>query len=77
MINELDLVVLKRDITESNLITGDIGTVIHKYNDTNFEIEFVTAEGSTVAVLSLSNNDIRAFDHREILHTRDISNIAA
>lgn len=77
MINELDLVVLKHDIPENKLVAGDIGTVIHKYNKTNYEIEFVTAEGTTIAVLTLSGNDVRAFNHREILHTREISGIAA
>lgn len=77
MINELDLVVLKHDLSDYNLVKGDIGTVIHRYDNSSYEIEFVTAEGKTVAVLTLSQNDIRSFEQTEILHTRELSNIAA
>ena len=73
MIKELDLVVLIHDLDEYKLKSGDIGTVVHCYNDnTGFEVEFVTAKGSTIAVLTLSNADIRPFDHSEILHSRRV-----
>jgi hypothetical protein len=77
MIKELDLVVLTRDLPEYNLMTGDIGTVVHCYKKTGYEIEFVTAEGKTVAVLTLSDKDIRPFEHSEILHTREIPSVVA
>jgi hypothetical protein len=35
--------------------------------------EFVTAEGKTIAVLTLRKSDVRALRGREILHVRDIS----
>ena len=55
MINELDTVVLTHDIQPYALKQGDIGAVVHTYADaTAFEVEFVTAEGKTVAVLILS-----------------------
>lgn len=42
MINELDSVVLSRDIEEYGLKTGDIGAVAHCYSDKlAFEVEFV------------------------------------
>ena len=77
MINELDLVVLTHDIPEYKLVSGDIGTVVHCYKKAGYEIEFVTAEGKTVAVLTLSDKDIRPFEHSEILHTREIPSVAA
>lgn len=78
MINELDLVVLTRDYDEYGLKSGDVGTVVHCYKDNkSFEIEFVTAEGKTVAVLSLADPDIRPFEQSEILHVRDIASLAA
>jgi len=74
MINELDLVVLTRDHDEYGLRSGDVGTVIHCYKgNKSFEIEFVTAEGRTVAVLSLTESDVRPFEQSEILHVRDIT----
>lgn len=78
MIKELDLVVLTHNIEKHSLKTGDVGTVVNCYNDKEgFEVEFVTAEGKTVAVLTLSTNDIRPFENSEILHSREVSPIAA
>jgi len=74
MIKELDTVVLTHDINEYGLAEGDIGAVVHCYGDTNaFEVEFVTAEGRTIAVLTLTTNDIRLMSNREILHARAIA----
>ncbi|PSQ91605.1 MAG: DUF4926 domain-containing protein [Bacteroidetes bacterium SW_4_67_19] len=71
MIQELDTVVLARAIEEHGLEGGDIGAVVHRYDEGEaFEVEFVTGEGRTVAVLTLERGDIRPMDEREILHAR-------
>jgi len=78
VIKELDTVVLTHDIDAHNLKEGDIGAVVHCYADGKaFEVEFVTAEGKTVAVLTLSLDDIRLMSNREILHVREIAGQAA
>ena len=78
MITELDLVVLTHDIKDNDLKVGDVGTVVHCCNDNiGFEVEFVTAEGKTIGVLTLTTADIRPFQNAEILHTRDVTPIAA
>ena len=78
MIKELDTVVLTHDIEEHELKEGDIGAVVHCYTDgTAFEVEFVTAEGRTIAVLTLNFDDIRLMSNREILHVREIARQAA
>jgi hypothetical protein len=78
MIKELDLVVLTHDIKEYGLKSGDVGTVVHCYEDkVGFEVEFVTAEGKTVAVLTLTTTDVRPFDHAEILHVREVTRLVA
>jgi hypothetical protein len=60
MIKELDTIVLTHDIGEYGLKKGDIGAVVHCYADSKaFEVEFVTAEGRTIAVLTLTLDDIR------------------
>lgn len=70
---ELDLVVLEHDIEQYNLKIGDVGTVVHCYDDKlGYEVEFVTAEGKTIAVLTLTMKDIRPFENAEILHARDL-----
>lgn len=71
MYEELDTVVLNRDMKDHGLRKGDLGTVVHSYADREaLEVEFVTAEGKTIAVLSLTPNDIRPMAQGEILHVR-------
>ena len=74
MIHELDAVVLTRDVDEHGLKRGDVGAVVHCYEDgAAFEVEFVTAEGRTVAVLTLNERDIRPLGERDILHVRELA----
>lgn len=71
---ELDVAVLTREVPDHGLKIGDIGTIVHSYsNGEAYEVEFVTAEGKTVAVLTLSREDIRPMTEREILHARDLA----
>ncbi|MFQ5652760.1 MAG: DUF4926 domain-containing protein [bacterium] len=78
MIKELDLVVLTHDIEKYGLRSGDVRTVVHCYDDkVGFEVEFVTAQGKTIAVLTLTTTDIRPFDHAEILHARGVTPLVA
>ena len=78
MIRELDMVVLTRDLSEHGLQKGDVGTVVHVYTmGGGYEVEFVTAEGRTVAILTLTTADIRTMAAREILHVREVTPLAA
>jgi hypothetical protein len=73
MIRELDTVVLARDLEAYRLKQGDVGAVVHCYADgTTFEVEFVTGEGETVAVVTLSEADVRPMYREEILHVRSL-----
>jgi hypothetical protein len=46
MIKEHDRVVLKEEVPEQGLKTGDVGTVIHVHKkDKAFEVEFVALKG--------------------------------
>jgi len=70
-IRELDTVVLARDLEAYGLSRGDVGAVVHCYADGKaFEVEFVTGEGKTIAVVTLSASDIRQMRREEILHVR-------
>lgn len=74
MIEELGTVVLTRDVPEYGLTKGDVGAVVHRYTDSEgYEVEFVTAEGRTVAVLTLTESEIRPMGKREILHVRELA----
>ena len=74
MIHELDTVVLTHDVKEYALKQGDIGAVVLAYADgAAFEVEFVTAEGKTVAVLTLTPSEFRPMRSHEILHVRELA----
>lgn len=78
MIKELDTVVLKHAIAKYGLVDGDIGVVVHCYADGDaYEVEFVTAEGRTLAVLTLTLDDVRLMSSKEILHVREVDREAA
>ena len=77
MIRELDTVVLTHDIDEYGLKQDDTGAVVHCYGDgAAFEVEFVTAEGGTIALLTLTQVDIRPIGGREVLHVRELAQVA-
>jgi len=72
MIEELDTVVLLHDVQTAGLVHGDVGAVVHCYeNKEAFEVEFVTADGDSIALLTLTDKDIRTMQQKEILHVRD------
>ncbi len=78
MIRELDPVVLTHDIAGHGLTQGDMGCVVHSYkNGAAFEVEFVTAEGGTVALLTLNRADVRPVGGSEVLHVRERARVAA
>jgi len=73
MFHELDNVVLTHNIDEYILKCGDVGTIVFCYKDnTAFEVEFVTADGRTIALLTLDKDDIRTMGDREVLHVREL-----
>lgn len=76
MFEELDTIVLNHNIEEYDLKKGDIGTVVNVYEKGKaLEVEFVTAKGKTVAVLTLKTSDIRPIERNEILHVRGFATI--
>jgi len=78
MIEELDTVVLRKNVTAHGLERGDVGTVVHRYSspdESGYEVEFTTAEGETVAVLTLDRSEIRPMNRREILHARSLTEV--
>lgn len=71
MINELDLVVLKRDLPEEQLAVGDVGTVVLVHQQgAAYEVEFVAPSGDTVALVTLDACDVRPVEPREVIHAR-------
>jgi len=77
MYDELDTIVLARDFKTYHLKKGDAGVVVHVYKDKRaIEAEFLTAEGRTIAVLTLKNSDVRPVAKDEIMHVREFASFA-
>ena len=74
VIKEHELVVLTTSVPDAALEAGDVGTVVHVYKDGQaYEVEFVTPDGHTAAVLTLAASQVRPVSRRDITHTRELS----
>jgi hypothetical protein len=67
-----DTVVLRRPLPEYGLEDGDVGAVVHRHSADAFEVEFISAEGSTVAVVTLHADDLRPVRAGDMLHVRSL-----
>ena len=67
MIGELDDVILDCDLPAHGLTRGDIGTVVLVHDKgAGYEVEFTALDGETVAMVTLSHQQVRAAGHGEI-----------
>jgi hypothetical protein len=67
-------VVLLHEVEAHGLERGDIGAVVHRYSSGDaYEVEFVTGAGETVAVLIVSEDEIRPMERQEILYARALA----
>ncbi|MBD2606654.1 DUF4926 domain-containing protein [Scytonema hofmannii FACHB-248] len=74
MIAELDRVILTTNIPEYGLEKGDMGTVVLVHQSgKGYEVEFITLDGETVAIVSLFAAQVRPISSREIAHARVIN----
>lgn len=74
LMQEMDLVVLTRDLPDKHLRAGDIGSVVlvHKAG-AEYEVEFATLGGHTLAVLTVGASDVRPVGDYEIAHARQFA----
>lgn len=71
MMKALERVVLASEIPEHGLQVGDIGTIVLIHDEgKGYEVEFVSLDGETVAVVSLLAYQVRTIRRREIPHAR-------
>lgn len=71
MIDELDRVILTKDLPEYGLQAGDIGTVVLIHNaGAGYEVEFVTLDGETLVVATVLAAQVRSAMSKEIAHAR-------
>jgi hypothetical protein len=71
MIKEHDRVVLRKSIAEQGLKAGDVGTVIHVHRGGEaFEVEFLTLQGESVGIATVTAAQVRPVLKKEITHAR-------
>lgn len=74
MIKEHSRVVLRTDLAEGGLSRGDVGTVVHIHDASSaFEVEFVALDGQTLAVVTLTPDQIRPVAPGEIANARRVA----
>jgi hypothetical protein len=64
---ELETVVLTRDLPEAGLRAGDLGAIVQVYAPDAVEVEFVTASGRTLALQTLTSQDVRTVRDDDLL----------
>ncbi|MGO9201195.1 MAG: DUF4926 domain-containing protein [Limisphaerales bacterium] len=71
---EHERVVLTTPVLAEGLEAGDVGTVVHVYGDGKaYEVEFLTLDGRTAAVVTLEAVQVRPVGRREITHARELA----
>lgn len=77
MIAEHERIVLISDLPEDGLEAGDVGTVVFVHGQGQaYEVEFLTLSGSTVAVATVSANQVRPVSQRDLVHARPLAAVA-
>ena len=72
MIKELETVVLTEPLSEHGLEQGDLGTVVLVHAAGGYEVEFMTLDGETLAVVSLHEHQVRPVGRREVAQARSV-----
>jgi len=73
MIKEHELVVLTSPVPSEKLEAGDVGTVVHVYEDGRaYEVEFNALDGHTTVVVTLEAAQVRPITNRDMIHAREI-----
>jgi hypothetical protein len=72
----LSRVILKQDMPEENLFAGDVGIIVEHHPATSFypegyEVEFFTADGDTLTVVSVPETKLRTATGNDVFHVRE------
>jgi len=74
--NLLDTVVLKHDLPDVKLKGGDLGVVVERYEPDGLEVEFVKPSGETLAVVTLTEHEVRPVGATDIITVRTLTRAA-
>ena len=70
MLKEHNRVVLTASLTAHGLVVGDVGTVVHVYEDGKaYEVEFFTLDGHTTDLVTVEVNQVRPVTRQEMIHS--------
>ena len=73
MLDEHERIVLTSPLAQEGLEIGDVGTIVHVYQDGKaYEVEFVALDGHTTAVATVEATQVRPVTRRDMTHTREI-----
>ena len=76
MLKEHERVVLTAPLPDEGLEVGDVGTVVHVYEDGKaYEVEFVALDGHTTAVATVEATQVRPVTRQDMTHTREIQTV--
>lgn len=73
MLKLLDTVVLTHDLPDAGLRRGDLGAIVELHSPDAFEVEFVAASGRTLALLTLSSDDVREVGDQDLIAVRSLA----
>jgi hypothetical protein len=71
-LQELDTVVLERDLPTHGLRRGDVGAVVLVHGPDVVEVEFVRASGRPQALVELATSDLRPVAEDDLLAVRPL-----
>jgi hypothetical protein len=72
MLRELETVVLEHDLPEHDLRRGDLGAVVHVYDEATVDVEFVRASGRMQALVRLPVEAVRALRDADLPAVRSV-----
>jgi len=71
----LDTAIATIDLTDQQVLVGDLGTIVEIYTEPTFayEVEFVNPDGTTRALLTLTPNQLRPLSETDVITTRPLT----
>jgi hypothetical protein len=72
-LREHERVVLTSPLPHEGLEAGDVGTIVHVYQDGKaYEVEFVALDGHTTAVVTVETHHVRPVTRNDMTHAREV-----
>jgi uncharacterized protein YceH (UPF0502 family) len=62
-LKEYDVVALLKEMPDRKLLRGQVGTIVHQYTETDFEVEFADTKGVEIAIVTLKSEDLILLHH--------------